>query len=105
MIVPAKKRLFQQALISPNKSEKIKNANFFEDELNEINKENNIGAKITYERISSDFIVSTNISNEQRFSFLFKYMFFLFKYNSFISFQYPSDFSSLIVYNKVRNLG
>lgn len=40
-----------------------KNAKFFEDELNEINKENNIGAKITYERISSDFIVSKDKYN------------------------------------------
>ena len=40
-----------------------KNAKFFEDELNEINKKNNIGAKITYERISSDFIVSKDKYN------------------------------------------
>lgn len=40
-----------------------KNAKLFEEELNEINRSNNINAKIEYEIISSDFIVSKDKYN------------------------------------------
>ena len=41
-----------------------KNAQLFMDELNEINTSNSIGAKITYEVIPSDFLVSKKGLNE-----------------------------------------
>ena len=41
-----------------------KNAQLFMDELNEINTSNSIGAKITYEIIPSDFLVSKKGLNE-----------------------------------------
>lgn len=53
-------------LLETNAGEKAgtKNANLFIEELNEINKNNGVNAKIDYEIIPSDFITSKEKSNE-----------------------------------------